>query len=186
MGKVLHTYGHFEIYFDWNIYIYICINANCDHSFATHTDLEIQVPTVENLALSNVLHLRRGVGQSVAMHASPIAIYKLQSLNPLSVCPNYYLYAVIDGVADAVNIFLCLPLSSFFSFCPFVYFFIFSFCPFVYFFLRRPCVVDIKTQGLTIFVFILPLSVCHSLKRAKKLSSFIFYIFYYYIIILYF
>ena len=78
-----------------------------------HTDLEIQVPTVENLALSNVLHLRCGVGQNVAIHASPIAIYKLQSLNPLSLCPNYYLYAVIDGVADAVNI-LCLSLSSFF------------------------------------------------------------------------
>ena len=108
MGKVLHTYGHFEIYFDWNIYI--CINANCD-SFAMHTDLEIQVPTVENLALLNVLHLTPGVGQNVAIHASPIAIYKLQSLNPLSLCPNDYLYAVIDGVADAVNI---LSFSSFF------------------------------------------------------------------------
>ena len=75
-----------------------------------HTDLEIQVPTVENLALSNVLHLTPGVGQNVAIHASLIAIYKLQSLNPLSLCPNYYLYAVIDGVADAVNI-LCLSLS---------------------------------------------------------------------------
>ena len=39
-----------------------------------HTDLEIQVPTVENLALSNVLHLRPGIGQNVAMHASPFAI----------------------------------------------------------------------------------------------------------------
>ena len=56
----------------------MCINANCDHSFAIHTDLEIHVPTVENLALSNVLHLilRPGVGQNVAMHASPIDIYK--------------------------------------------------------------------------------------------------------------
>ena len=36
--------------------------------------------------------------------------------------------------------------------------------------------VDIKTQGLTIFVFILPLSVCHSLKRAKK--KFLFYFLY--------
>ena len=53
-----------------------------------HTDLEIQVPTVENLALSNVFHLilRPGVGQNVAMHASPIAINdKLQSLCPLFV-----------------------------------------------------------------------------------------------------
>ena len=39
-----------------------------------YTDLEIQVPTVENLAQSNVLHLRPGVGQNVAMHAAPIAI----------------------------------------------------------------------------------------------------------------
>ena len=37
--------------------------------------------------------------------------------------------------------------------------------------------VDIKTQKLTIFVFILPLSICHSLKRAKKnlLLLFIFF-----------
>ena len=37
MGKVLHTLV------DILIYIY----ANCDHSFLMHTDLEIQVPTVE-------------------------------------------------------------------------------------------------------------------------------------------
>ena len=54
-----------------------------------HTDLEIQVSTVENLAQSNVLHL--------------IAINdKLQSLCPLSLCPNYCLYAVTVGVADGV------------------------------------------------------------------------------------
>ena len=88
-----------------------------------HTDLEIQVPTVENLAQSNVLHLRPGVGQNVAMHASPIAINdKLQSLCPLSLCPNYCLYAVTvgvaeGGVADAVNI-LCLSRTSFFCFLP--------------------------------------------------------------------
>ena len=93
-----------------------------------HTDLEIQVPTVENLAQSNVLHLRPGVGQNVAMHASPIAINdKLQSLCPLSLCPNYCLYAVTvgvadGGVADAVNI-LHLSLSSFFSFCPLILYF---------------------------------------------------------------
>ena len=39
-----------------------------------YTELEVQVPSVENLAQSNVLHLRPGVGQNVAMHASPIAI----------------------------------------------------------------------------------------------------------------
>ena len=84
-----------------------------------HTDLEIQVPTVENLALSNDLRLRPGIGQNVAMHASPIAINdKLLSLCPLSLCPNYCLYAVIVGVADgsvadAVNI-LHLSFSSFF------------------------------------------------------------------------
>ena len=49
------------------IYIY----ANCDHSFPIHTDLKIQVPTVENLALSDVLHLRPGVGDNVAMHVYP-------------------------------------------------------------------------------------------------------------------
>ena len=86
-----------------------------------HTDLEIQVPTVENLALSNVLHLRPGVGQNVAIHASPIAINdKLQSLCPLSLCPNYCLYAVTVGVADAVHI-LHLSPSSFFPFCPFIF-----------------------------------------------------------------
>ena len=96
-----------------------------------HTVLEILVSTVENLAQSNVLHLRPGVGQNVAMHASPVANAindKLPSLCPLSLCPNYCLYAVIvgvadGGVADTVNI-LCLSLSSFFSFCPFVYFFL--------------------------------------------------------------
>ena len=83
-----------------------------------HTDLEIQVPTVENLTQSSVLHLRPGIGQNVAMHASPIAINdKLQSLCPLSLRPNYCLYAVTvgvadGGVADAVNI-LRLSLSSF-------------------------------------------------------------------------
>ena len=81
-----------------------------------HTDLEIQVPTVENLAQSNVLQAL--ISQNVAMHASPIAINdKLQSLCPLSLCPNYCLYTVIvgvadGGVADAVNI-LRLSLSSF-------------------------------------------------------------------------
>ena len=84
-----------------------------------HTDLEIQVPTVENLAQSNVLHLRPGVGQNAAMHASPIAINdKVQSLCPLSLCPNYCLYAVTvgvadGGVADADNI-LHLSLHVFF------------------------------------------------------------------------
>ena len=58
------------------IYISIYIYAHCDHSFPMHADLEIQVPTVENLTQSSVLHLRPGVGQNVAMHASPIAIYK--------------------------------------------------------------------------------------------------------------
>ena len=48
-----------------------CIYANCDNSFPIHTDLEIQVPTVENLALSNVLHLRLGVGENVALHVHP-------------------------------------------------------------------------------------------------------------------
>ena len=51
-----------------------------------HTDLEIQVPTVENLAQSNVFHLRPGIGQNAAMHASPIAINdKLQSVSSLFV-----------------------------------------------------------------------------------------------------
>ena len=82
-----------------------------------YTDLKIQVPTVENLAQSNVLQAL--ISQNVAMHASPIAINdKLQSLCPLSLCPNYCLYAVTvgvadGGVADAVNI-LHLSLSSFF------------------------------------------------------------------------
>ena len=82
MGKVLHT--PMDIYFD--IYYYIYISANCDHSFPMHIDLEIQVPTVENLAQSNVLHLRPGIGQNVDMHASPIAINdKLQSVSSLFV-----------------------------------------------------------------------------------------------------
>ena len=96
-----------------------------------HTDLEIQVPTVENLALSNVLHLRPGIGQNVAMHASPVAINdKLLSVSlcPLSLCPNYCLYAVTvgvadGGVADAVNI-LHLSLSSFFFLSAHLYFFL--------------------------------------------------------------
>ena len=53
-----------------------CVHANCGHFFPVHIDLEIQVPSVENLALSNVLHLRPGVGQNVVMHASPTNIYK--------------------------------------------------------------------------------------------------------------
>ena len=57
------------------------------------------------------------------MHASPIAINdKKQSLCPLSLCPNYCLYAITVGVADggvteAVDI-LHLSLSSFFFFLP--------------------------------------------------------------------
>ena len=56
------------------------------------------------------------------MHASPIAINdKLQSLCPLSLCPNYCLYHAVNvtdgvadgGVADTVNI-LRLSLSSIF------------------------------------------------------------------------
>ena len=92
-----------------------------------HTDLEIQVPTVENLAQSNVLHLRPGIGQNVAMHVSPIAINdKLQSLCPLSLCPNYCLYAVTvgvadGGVADAVNM---LHLSLHFFLSAHLYFFL--------------------------------------------------------------
>ena len=39
-----------------------------------HTDLEVQVLTDENLALSDVLNLRPGVGQNVAMPALPTAI----------------------------------------------------------------------------------------------------------------
>ena len=99
-------------------FILIYIYANCDYSFSMNTDLEIQVPSVENLAQSNVLHLRPGIGQNIAMHASPIAIKsindKLQSLCPFSLCPNYCLSAVtVGGVADTVNI-SHLSLSSFF------------------------------------------------------------------------
>ena len=91
--------------------------SNCGHPLPMHTDLEIRFP-LENLSQSNVLHLRPGVGQNVAMHASPIAINdKLQSLCPLSLCPNYSLYAVTVGVADAVNI-LHLSHSSRFFFLP--------------------------------------------------------------------
>ena len=62
------------------------------------------------------------------LHLLPFITDKLQSLCPLFLCPNYCLYAVTGGVADggvvdAVNI-LTLSLSSFFSFCPFVYFFL--------------------------------------------------------------
>ena len=82
------------------------------------TDSEIQVPTVENLVLSSVLHLRPGISQNVAMQASAITVNdKFLSLCPL--CPNYF-YAVTvgvadGGVADAINI-LHLSLSSFSSF----------------------------------------------------------------------
>ena len=112
-----------------------------------YTDIEIQVPTVENLAQSNVLHLRPGIGQNVAMHASPIAINdKLLWLCPLSLCPNYCLYAVTvgvadGGVADTVDI-LHLSLFHFFL------------SAHLYFFLRWLCVVDIKTQELTTLVVI--------------------------------
>ena len=53
------------------------------------------------------------------MHASPIDINdKLLSLCPLSLCPNYCLYAVTVGVADG-GVFLTLNIlhlspSSFF------------------------------------------------------------------------
>ena len=86
MGKVLHTPMDILRFILIDYIIYIFINANCDHSFPMHTDLEIQVPTVENLALSNVLHLRPGIGQNVAMHASPIATNdKLLSLSSVFV-----------------------------------------------------------------------------------------------------
>ena len=80
------------------------------------------------------------------MHASPSAINdKLQSLCPLSLCPNYCLYAatvgVADGgVADAVNILhLSLLLFFFLPVCISFWF-------------------DIKMEELTTFVFILPVS----------------------------
>ena len=42
----------------------------------------------------------------VCMHASPIAINdKLQSLCPLSLCPNYCLYAVTVGVAEGGDVY---------------------------------------------------------------------------------
>ena len=34
-------------------------------------DAEIKVPSVENQELANVIRLRKGVGQNIAMHASP-------------------------------------------------------------------------------------------------------------------
>ena len=142
---------HLRTFWDlfWLI-LYKCWFSNCDHSFPMHTDLEIQVPTVENLAQSNVLHLRPGIGQNVAMHVSPIAINdKLQSLCPLSLCPNYCLYW-------CCHCWCCWCCSYFTSFSSF---FLFAL---LYFFLRWWCVADIKTQELTAFVFILPGSVCHS------------------------
>ena len=65
MGQVLHT--PMDIF----IYIYI-LYANCDNFFPMYTELEVQVPSVENLAQSNVLHLRPGVGQNVAMQLHPL------------------------------------------------------------------------------------------------------------------
>ena len=51
------------------------------------------------------------------MHASPIAINdKLQSLCPLSLCPNYCLYAVTVGVADGSVVLLFLLLHYYFIF----------------------------------------------------------------------
>ena len=89
-----------------------------------HTELEIQVPTVENLAQSNVLHLRPGIGQNVVMHASSIAINdKLQSLCPLSSCPNYCLYAVTVVLLMVVLLMLLIF---------YIFLFIFSFCLFVF------------------------------------------------------
>ena len=72
MGKVLHT----------PVDILTDIYANCGNSFPMHTDIEIQVPTDENLALSYVLSLRPGVGQNVAMHALPTAINYNHSVPP--------------------------------------------------------------------------------------------------------
>ena len=43
----------------------------CTHSETL--DAEIQDPSVENPVLTNVLHLKSGVGQNIAMHASPTA-----------------------------------------------------------------------------------------------------------------
>ena len=60
-----------------------------------HTDLEIQVPTVENLALSNVLHLRPGVGQNVAMHASPTAINDNYKHSVLSLCVQIIIFMLL-------------------------------------------------------------------------------------------
>ena len=135
-----------------------------------HTGLEIQVSTVENLAQSDVLHLRPGIGQNVAMHALPIAINdKLLSLCLLSLCPNYCLYTVTvgvadGGVADTVNI-LHLSLSSF------------CLSAHLHFFWRWLCVVDIKikTQELTTFLFILPVAVCHSFSPPPPPFFFFFF-----------
>ena len=70
MRRNVHTGGHFEIYY-----------------FAFfHAYLEIQVPMVENLAQSNVLHFRPGIGKNIVMHASPIAINDKLHHCVLSLC----------------------------------------------------------------------------------------------------
>ena len=86
-----------------------------------HTDLEVQVPTVESLALSSVPHLRPGIGHNVAMHASAITVNdKLLSLCPQ--CPNCCLYAVTVGVAGGGV--LSLHSLHFFFLSDHLYFFL--------------------------------------------------------------
>ena len=85
------------------------------------------------------------------LHPLPFINDKLQSLCPLFLCPNYCLYAVTVGVADGVVADTVNILHLHFFFLPIC---ISSWVT---------CVVDIKTQELITFVFILPVSACHSL-----------------------
>ena len=58
-----------------SIYIYIYVVV-CSFVLSPHwgtADADITVPSVENPELTNVLRLKPGVGQNIAMHASPTA-----------------------------------------------------------------------------------------------------------------
>ena len=82
-----------------------------------HTDLEIQVPTVENLAQSDVLHLKPGTGQNVAMHASPIAIKDKFSFVLVCILIIVFilsLLVLLMVVLLMLLIFYVFSLSSFF------------------------------------------------------------------------
>ena len=103
------------------------------------------------VTLSNVLHLRPGVGENVAMHALPTAINYSRSVLSLHVLIIVFMLSLLVLLMVCCYAVGILHLSIHFFLSAHLYFFL------------RWLWLTLKNPKLTTFVFILPGSVCHSL-----------------------